>query len=69
MIILKPLNHVTAIICNAKRDENGKKIGSNPTAKTVYKGFKTRKNEVVRLQDYPDLDSLNKHFAPIGSRR
>ena len=46
-----------------------KKIGSNPTAKTVYKGFKTRKNEVVRLQDYPDLDSLNKHFAPIGSRR
>ena len=61
-------NNVTANIRKAKRDDNFKKLGSNPTAKTIYRTLKTHKNEVVGFQDYPELNSLNKHFATIGSR-
>ena len=61
-------NNVTAIIRKAKRDDNFKKLGSNPTAKSIYRTLKTHKNEVLGLQDYPELNSLNKHFATIGSR-
>ena len=62
-------NNVTAIIRKAKRDDNFKKLGSNPTAKSIYRTLKTHKNEVLGLQDYPELNSLNKHFATIGSLR
>ena len=64
----KQRNYVTAIIRKAKIDDNFKKLGSNPTAKTIYRTLKTHKNEVVGFQDYPELNSLNKHFATIGSR-
>ena len=64
----KQRNNVTAIVRKAKRDDNFKKLGSNPTAKTIYRTLKTHKNEVVGFQDDPELNSLNKHFATIGSR-
>ena len=64
----KQRNNVTAIVRKAKRDDNFKKLGSNLTAKTIYRTLKTHKNEVVGFQDYPELNSLNKHFATIGSR-
>ena len=61
-------NNVTAINRKAKRDDNFKKLGSNPTAKPIYRTLKTHKNEVVGFQEYPELNSLNKHSATIGSR-
>ena len=64
----KQRNNVTAIIRKAKRDDNFKSFGRNHTAKTLYRTLKTHKNEVVGFQDYPELNSLNKHFATIGSR-
>ena len=64
----KPRNNVPAILRKAKRNDNYKKLGSNPTAKTKYRTLKTQKNEVVWFHDYPELNSLNKLFAIIGSR-
>ena len=58
---------ITTIIRKTKKRQF-EKLGSNPTAKTKYKTLKTHKNDDVRFQDYPELDSLNKHFATIGSR-
>ena len=49
------------------RDDKFRKLGSNPTAKTIYRILKTHEN-VIGFQDYPELNSLNKHFATIGSR-
>ena len=56
----KQRNNVTAIIRKAKRDDNFKKLGSNPTAKTIYRALKTHKKEVVGFQDYPERNNLNK---------
>ena len=64
----KQRNNDTTIIRKAKRDDNLKKRGSNPNAETKYRTLKTHKNDVVRFQDYPELYSLNKHFAIVGSR-
>ena len=67
LLYKKQRNNVTTIIRKAKRENNLKKLGSNPTANTKYRTSKSNKKEETKFQGYPDLDSLNKHFATIGS--
>ena len=59
--------NATVIVRKARRDDNLKQFGSHPTAKTKYKTLKLHENEEVGFQDYPELDSLKKHFTTIGS--
>ena len=60
-------NYVTQIIRESKREENFRKLGNNPTAKTIYKTLMTVKKQQQPHSSLPDLEDLNKYFASIGS--
>ena len=60
-------NYVTQIIRESKREENFRKLGNNPTAKTIYKTLMTVKKQQQHHSSLPDLEDLNKYFASIGS--
>ena len=50
-------------------DDSFKKLGSNPTAKTIYRTLKTHKNEVIGFQDYPELNFLNIHSVAKNKKK
>ena len=60
-------NYVTQVIRESKREENFRKLGNNPTAKTIYKTLMTVKKQQQPHSSLPDLEDLNKYFASIGS--
>ena len=54
------------MIRSEKKKANYKKLGVNPTAKTIYKTLKLTKNNNVTY--CPDLNDLNNHFVSIGPK-
>ena len=63
----KQRNLVTSLIRNAKRDCNYKKLGPNPTSKTIYRNLKYQLSKNQKQPEIPDIEKLNEFFATIGS--
>ena len=58
---------VTSLIRNAKRDCNFKKLGPNPSSRTIYKNLKNHLSKNEKQHEVPDIEKLNEYFATIGS--
>ena len=55
------------MIRSEKKNANFKKLGTNPTAKTIYKTLKSIKKQQDGT-NLPDLIVLNNHFISIGPK-
>ena len=63
----KQRNLVTSLKRNAKRDCNFKKLGPNPSSRTIYKNLKNHLSKNQKQHEVPDIEKLNENFATIGS--
>ena len=63
----KQRNVVTSLIRNAKRDSNIKKLGPNPSSRTIYRNLKNHLSKNQKQPGIPDIEKLNEYFATIGS--
>ena len=59
-------NIVTSLIRNAKRDCNYKKLGNNPSSKTIYRTLKYQLAKDEPKNNIPDIKKLNEYFTSIG---
>ena len=57
-------NKVTSMIREAKREANFKRLGENPSSKTIYRTLKTHNNPAVSLA----ADELNSFFSTVGEK-
>ena len=55
-------NNVCAIIREAKKQDNIRKFGINPTARALYRKLKSHKNLDQQPHELPDLEKLNDFF-------
>ena len=60
-------NKVCSMIREAKKQDNFKKLGVNPTARAIYRTLKTQKTNDRQPNELPDLEKLNEFFVNIGS--
>ena len=60
-------NRVTRMIRSEKKKANYKKLGVNPTAKTIYKTIKTTQKQ-QDVMNFPNLNVLNNYFVSIGPK-
>ena len=60
-------NKVCSMIREAKKQNNIRKLGINPTARAVYRVLKTQKNNDQQPNELPDLKKLNEFFVTIGT--
>ena len=60
-------NKVCSMIREAKKQDNFRKLGVNPTARAIYRTLKTQKNNDQQPNELPDLEKLNEFFVTIGS--
>ena len=61
----RQMNVVTSSIRNAKRDCYYKKLGNNPSSKTLYRKLKYQLAEDESKNNIPDI-KLNEYFTSIG---
>ena len=59
-------NEIRGLIRNAKREQNFKELGSNPSSKTIYKKLKYKNVQKQQVHGSLDANKMNKHFATIG---
>lgn len=59
-------NVVTSLIRNAKRECNYKKLGENPSSKTIYSTLKYQLAKDEHKNVIPDIEELNEYFTTIG---
>ena len=52
------------MIREAKREANFKRLGKNPSSKTIYRTLKTHNNPAVSLA----ADELNSFFSTVGEK-
>ena len=55
------------MIREAKKQDNFRKLGVNPTARAIYRTLKTQKNNDQQPKKLPDLEKLNEFFVNVGS--
>ena len=55
------------MIREAKKQDNFRKLGINPTARAKYRSSKTQKNNDQQPNELSDLEKLNEFFETIGS--
>ena len=55
------------MIREVEKQDNFRKLGINPTARTIYRTSKTQKNIDQQPDELPDLEKLNEFFVTIGS--
>ena len=60
-------NKVCLMIREAKKQDNFRKLGVNPTARAIYRTLKTQKNNDQQPKELPDLEKLNEFFVNVGS--
>ena len=61
-------NMVTTIMKNVKRQSNYDKLGENPSAKMIYRNFKSYRSNVQPAVNLPDLEKINQFFTAIGPK-
>ena len=62
----KQRNEVTQKIRAAKRDANLKRLGHQPTPKTIYNTLKQQKRQERSIPQTPSSEILNNYFTSIG---
>ena len=62
----KQRNEVTQKIRAAKRDANFRKLGHQPTPKTLYNTLKQQKRQQRSIPQTPSSEILNIYFTSIG---
>ena len=60
-------NKVCLMIREAKKQDNFRKLGVNPTARAICRTLKTQKNNDQHPKELPDLEKLNEFFVNVGS--
>ena len=59
-------NKVCSMIREARKQDNFRKLGVNPTARAIYRTLKTQKNNDQQPNELPDLEKLNEFFVNVG---
>ena len=62
----KVRNQIRSMIRNAKREQNFKELGENPSTKLTYKKLKGRSNYQNNTTDILDVENINKYFSGVG---
>ena len=60
-------NKVCLMIREAKKQNNFRKLGVNPTARAIFRTLKTQKNNDQQPKELPDLEKLNEFFVNVRS--
>ncbi|MEL6988783.1 MAG: reverse transcriptase family protein, partial [Bacteroidota bacterium] len=59
-------NKVTSMIRIEKEEANYKRLGAEPTTRSIFRSLKSFKSQNDNISNLPDLEDLNKYFASIG---